>query len=40
MPGADSRLVFLPRFTALVGAGDIATAPLDVSDQGGTQFQV
>jgi hypothetical protein len=40
MPGVDASIVFLPRFTALVGAADFATAPLAVSEQGGAQFQV
>ena len=40
MPAVDAALVFLPRFTTLVGASTFATAPLDVSRQGGAQFQV
>ena len=40
MPAIDSGLVFLPRFTTLVGEMEFTTAPLDVSGQAGTQFQV
>lgn len=40
MAAVDAGLVFLPRTTTLVGAASFATAPLDVSRQGGTQFQV
>ena len=40
----DGKIVFLPRFTALVGAqtgpATFTTQPLDVSRQGGAQFQV
>lgn len=38
--GVDAGIVFLPRFTTLVGATTFLTAPIDVSQQGGTQFQV
>jgi hypothetical protein len=37
---ADAGLVFLPRFTTLVGDTEFITAPLDVSGHAGTQFQV
>src|SRR5688572_18319562 len=40
MPAIDAGLVFLPRYTTLVGAAEFTTAPLDVSGQAGTQFQV
>jgi hypothetical protein len=40
MPATDAGLVFLPRFTTLVGETEFTTAPLDVSGQAGTQFQV
>jgi len=40
MAGVDAGLVLLPRLTALVGATSFVTAPLDLSQQGGTQFQV
>ena len=40
MTAIDSGLVFLPRFTTLVGESEFTTAPLDVSGQAGTQFQV
>jgi hypothetical protein len=40
MPAIDASLVFLPRFTTLAGATEFTTAPLDVSGQAGTQFQV
>jgi hypothetical protein len=40
----DGKVVFLPRVTTLVGASsgiaEFTTAPLDVSQQGGVQFQV
>jgi hypothetical protein len=38
--GVDAGIVFLPRFTTLVGAATFLTAPIDVSQQGGAQFQV
>src|SRR5687767_11241226 len=40
MSAIDAGLVFLPRFTTLVGEATFSTAPLDVSGQGGAQFQV
>jgi hypothetical protein len=40
MPTVDAGVVFLPRLTTLVGATTFSTAPLDVSQQGGAQFQV
>jgi len=40
MSAVDAGVVFLPRFTALVGDATFTTAPLDVSRQGGAQFQV
>lgn len=40
MAGVDAGLVLLPRFTTLVGATSFVTAPLDLSQQGGAQFQV
>lgn len=40
MPATDAGLVFLPRFTTLVGETTFTTAPLDVTGQAGTQFQV
>ena len=40
MSAIDAGVVFLPRLTTLVGDADFATAPLDVSRQGGAQFQV
>ena len=40
MAAIDAGVVFLPRFTTLVGDTSFATAPLDVSRQGGVQFQV
>lgn len=40
MSSVDAGIVFLPRFTTLVGQTDFLTAPLDVSRQGGIQFQV
>lgn len=40
METVDAGLVFLQRFTTLVGAAEFTTAPVDVSGQGGTQFQV
>jgi len=40
MPAVDAGVVFLPRFTTLVGQGEFATAPLDVSREGGVQFQL
>lgn len=40
MSSVDAGIVFLPRITTLVGQTDFLTAPLDVSRQGGIQFQV
>ena len=40
MSAVDAGLVFLPRLTSLVGEASFTTAPLDVSRQGGAQFQV
>jgi hypothetical protein len=36
----DASIVFLPRFTTLVGATVFTTLPLDVSRYSGAQFQV
>jgi hypothetical protein len=40
MAGIDAGIVFLPRFTTLAGETEFTTAPVDVSRQGGAQFQV
>jgi len=40
MSAVDAGVVFVPRYTTLVGAGVFTTAPIDVSMQGGVQFQV
>lgn len=42
MPGetVDASIVFLPRYTTLVGQRDFTTTPLDVSQYSGVQFQV
>ena len=46
MAAVDASIIFLPRFTTLVGSGnysetfDFPTLPLDVSGHGGAQFQV
>jgi hypothetical protein len=40
MSNVDAGVVFLPRFTTLVGATQFTTAPVDVSQQGGVQFQI
>lgn len=41
METVDAAIVFLPRFTTLVGADtDFATLPLDVSRYSGVQFQI
>jgi hypothetical protein len=40
MSAVDAGVVFLPRFTTLVGATNFFTAPLDASRLGGVQFQV
>jgi hypothetical protein len=40
MSAVDATLVFLPRPTTLIGAAVFTTPPLDVSAQGGVQFQV
>ena len=40
MPAAETTIVFLPRFTTLVGNGDFVTEPLDVSQFASAQFQV
>jgi len=46
MPDVDASIVFLPRFTTLVGAPgsstifEFTTLPLDVSRHGGAQFQI
>lgn len=37
---AESTIVFLPRFTTLVGPGTYTTQPLDVSQFASAQFQV
>ncbi len=39
MAAVDATIVFLPRFTTLVGAGTFQTAPLDVSRFEGVQFE-
>lgn len=36
----DASIVFLPRFTTLAGATTFLTAPIDVSQFAGAQFQV
>lgn len=46
MPDVDASIVFLPRFTTLVGASasgsifEFTTLPLDVSKHSGAQFQI
>jgi hypothetical protein len=40
MPAIESSIVFLPRFTTLVGATEFSSLPLDVSRFGTAQFQV
>lgn len=40
MAGAESALVLIPRFTSFVGAGEFATAPLDVSGFGSAQIEL
>ncbi|MCK6479529.1 MAG: hypothetical protein L6R43_05080 [Planctomycetes bacterium] len=40
METVDATIVFLPRFTTLVGPGEFFTLPLDVSRYAGAQFQV
>lgn len=44
MPAVDSSIVFLPRFSTLIGGptgpATFTTLPLDVSQFGGAQFQV
>jgi hypothetical protein len=40
MDTVDASIVFLPRFTTLVGTASFATAPVDCSSFTGAQFQV
>ena len=40
MSSVDAAIVFLPRFTTLIGASSFKTQPLDVSQFGSAQFQV
>ncbi len=40
MPNVEAAIVFLPRFTTLVGATSFLTAPLDVSRFGSIQLQL
>lgn len=40
MADVDAAIVFLPRFTTLVGASSFTTLPLDVSRFGSAQFQL
>lgn len=40
MSNVDAAIVFLPRFTTLVGASSFTTLPLDVSRFGSAQFQL
>jgi len=40
MPPIESTIVFMPRFTTLIGSREFTTLPLDVSRFGSAQFQV
>ena len=40
MAEVDAAIVFLPRFTTLVGASSFTSLPLDVSRFGSAQFQL
>ncbi len=40
MPNVDAAIVFLPRFSTLVGASSFTTQPLDVSRFASAQFQL
>jgi hypothetical protein len=40
MSAIDAGVVFVPRFTTLVGDKTFFTVPMDVSRQGGVQFQI
>ena len=40
MPPIQSTIVFLPRFTTLIGEEEFKTLPLDVSRCGTVQFQI
>lgn len=40
MPSVDASIVFVPRFSTLVGETSFTTLPLDVSQFGGAQFQI
>ena len=40
MESVEATIVFLPRFTTLVGPGPFRTLPLDVSKYSGAQFQL
>lgn len=40
MESVEATIVFLPRFTTLVGPGTFRTLPLDVSKYSGAQFQL